>query len=193
MGCTSRRTRPSSSTVTIFTITRRNIPTRTSGPSKYYACEAEKICIDRSSFNPDRYVGDTLTCAESSKLPDAMDRDHWAFGAGCVTFFLSCGPSIQSLFPCEPSSLVADFDYYYFLLPKGVASAQVSTLPNGSYGSRSHGCCGPLISDLCLMSPFLWKNTRASLGARQCPTVSCSCLAMIECKRCLKRSKKSPS
>ncbi|KAH9975033.1 cytochrome P450 [Lactifluus volemus] len=37
---------------------------------------------DSSTFNPDRYVGDTLTCAESSKLPNAMDRDHWAFGAG---------------------------------------------------------------------------------------------------------------
>ncbi|KAI0305261.1 cytochrome P450 [Multifurca ochricompacta] len=34
------------------------------------------------AFNPDRYLGDTLTCAESSKLSDAMDRDHWAFGAG---------------------------------------------------------------------------------------------------------------
>ncbi|KAH9974786.1 cytochrome P450 [Lactifluus volemus] len=37
---------------------------------------------DSSTFNPDRYFGDTLTCAESSKLPNAMDRDHWAFGAG---------------------------------------------------------------------------------------------------------------
>ncbi|KAF8257885.1 cytochrome P450 [Lactarius quietus] len=37
---------------------------------------------DSFSFNPDRYMGDTLTCAESSKLPNAMDRDHWAFGAG---------------------------------------------------------------------------------------------------------------
>ena len=38
------------------------------------------------SFNPDRYLGDTLTCAESSKLPNAMDRDHWAFGAGWVFY-----------------------------------------------------------------------------------------------------------
>ncbi|KAI0291407.1 cytochrome P450 [Russula brevipes] len=37
---------------------------------------------DSFSFNPDRFLGDTLTCAESSKLPDAMDRDHWTFGAG---------------------------------------------------------------------------------------------------------------
>jgi len=37
---------------------------------------------DAFSFNPDRYMGDTLTCAESSKLPNAMDRDHWSFGAG---------------------------------------------------------------------------------------------------------------
>lgn len=37
---------------------------------------------DSFAFNPDRYMGDTLTCAESSKLSNAMDRDHWAFGAG---------------------------------------------------------------------------------------------------------------
>lgn len=35
-------------------------------------------------FNPDRYIGDDLTCAESAKQGDAMDRDHWAFGAGLV-------------------------------------------------------------------------------------------------------------
>ncbi|KAH9959782.1 cytochrome P450 [Russula dissimulans] len=37
---------------------------------------------DSFSFNPDRFFGDSLTCAESSKLVNAMDRDHWAFGAG---------------------------------------------------------------------------------------------------------------
>lgn len=31
-------------------------------------------------------MGDTLTCAESSKLPNAMDRDHWSFGAGLVFY-----------------------------------------------------------------------------------------------------------
>ena len=40
------------------------------------------IPVRSFSFNPDRYMGDTLTCAESSKLPNAMDRDHWSFGAG---------------------------------------------------------------------------------------------------------------
>jgi cytochrome P450 len=42
----------------------------------------EEKYSDAFSFNPDRYMGDTLTCAESSKLPNAIDRDHWAFGAG---------------------------------------------------------------------------------------------------------------
>jgi len=37
---------------------------------------------DSFVFNPDRFLGDTLTSDESSKLPNAMDRDHWAFGAG---------------------------------------------------------------------------------------------------------------
>ncbi|KAJ3785240.1 cytochrome P450 [Lentinula aff. detonsa] len=33
-------------------------------------------------FNPDRYLGDELSCAESAKLANVMERDHWAFGAG---------------------------------------------------------------------------------------------------------------
>ncbi|KAF8521209.1 cytochrome P450 [Hysterangium stoloniferum] len=33
-------------------------------------------------FNPDRYLGDTLSCEESAKLGDVMKRDHWTFGAG---------------------------------------------------------------------------------------------------------------
>ncbi|KAI9451204.1 cytochrome P450 [Russula earlei] len=37
---------------------------------------------DPFSFNPDRFLGDTLTCVESSKVPNAVDLDHWAFGAG---------------------------------------------------------------------------------------------------------------
>ncbi|ETW78112.1 cytochrome P450 monooxygenase 69 [Heterobasidion irregulare TC 32-1] len=34
------------------------------------------------TFNPDRYVGDTLTSAESANLPDPYQRDHWMFGVG---------------------------------------------------------------------------------------------------------------
>ncbi|KAG6865531.1 hypothetical protein C0991_001724 [Blastosporella zonata] len=37
---------------------------------------------DADKFNPDRYLGDNLTCAESAKLANVMERDHWAFGAG---------------------------------------------------------------------------------------------------------------
>ncbi|KXN87088.1 Isoflavone 2'-hydroxylase [Leucoagaricus sp. SymC.cos] len=33
-------------------------------------------------FDPSRYADDTLSCTESAKLPDAMKRDHWTFGAG---------------------------------------------------------------------------------------------------------------
>ncbi|KAJ4466755.1 cytochrome P450 [Lentinula aciculospora] len=38
--------------------------------------------IPRWAFNPDRYLNDELSCAESAKLSDVMDRDHWTFGAG---------------------------------------------------------------------------------------------------------------
>ncbi|KAJ7122892.1 cytochrome P450 [Mycena epipterygia] len=37
---------------------------------------------DSYTFNPDRYMGDDLTCAESAKLSNVMERDHWTFGAG---------------------------------------------------------------------------------------------------------------
>ncbi|KAJ7044580.1 cytochrome P450 [Mycena alexandri] len=37
---------------------------------------------DPYAFNPDRYLGDDLSCAESAKLGDPMKRDHWAFGGG---------------------------------------------------------------------------------------------------------------
>ncbi|KAF7352574.1 Cytochrome P450 2F2 [Mycena venus] len=37
---------------------------------------------DPYTFNPERYLGDELTSAESAKLGDPMKRDHWSFGAG---------------------------------------------------------------------------------------------------------------
>ncbi|KAF8213917.1 cytochrome P450 [Mycena galopus ATCC 62051] len=44
----------------------------------------EKRWVDpqRYTFNPDRYLGDELSSAESAKLGDPMKRDHWAFGVG---------------------------------------------------------------------------------------------------------------
>ncbi|KAI0319142.1 cytochrome P450 [Amylostereum chailletii] len=39
---------------------------------------------DAKKFDPERYFGDELSCAESSKLGDPLQRDHWAFGAGEV-------------------------------------------------------------------------------------------------------------
>ncbi|KDR71228.1 hypothetical protein GALMADRAFT_143937 [Galerina marginata CBS 339.88] len=37
---------------------------------------------DAFVFNPDRYLGDNLSCGESAKLANVMERDHWTFGAG---------------------------------------------------------------------------------------------------------------
>jgi cytochrome P450 len=37
---------------------------------------------DPHQFNPERYLGDDLSCAESTKLGDPLKRDHWTFGAG---------------------------------------------------------------------------------------------------------------
>ncbi|KAJ7460858.1 cytochrome P450 [Mycena galericulata] len=47
---------------------------------------------DAFTFNPDRYLGDDLSCSASSKLRDPMKRDHWTFGAGrriCPGFALA--------------------------------------------------------------------------------------------------------
>ena len=37
---------------------------------------------DPLTFNPDRYIADSLTSAESANLADPYQRDHWMFGAG---------------------------------------------------------------------------------------------------------------
>ncbi|KAF7352522.1 Cytochrome P450 2F2 [Mycena venus] len=37
---------------------------------------------DSYTFNPDRYLSDDLSCAESAKLSNVDLRDHWTFGAG---------------------------------------------------------------------------------------------------------------
>ncbi|KAJ7122896.1 cytochrome P450 [Mycena epipterygia] len=42
----------------------------------------EERYTDSHTFNPDRYMGDDLSCAESAKLSNVMERDHWTFGAG---------------------------------------------------------------------------------------------------------------
>jgi cytochrome P450 len=33
-------------------------------------------------FQPDRYLNDHTTSAESAHLANVMERDHWTFGAG---------------------------------------------------------------------------------------------------------------
>ena len=80
MGCTFRRTRGSYSIASTFITTRRSIQTRThpNFPRRTWLTPQ----FNRFAFNPERFLGDTLTCAESSKQSNAMDRDHWAFGAG---------------------------------------------------------------------------------------------------------------
>ncbi|KAH7010931.1 cytochrome P450 [Macrophomina phaseolina] len=37
---------------------------------------------DPETFNPDRYIDDSLTSADSANLSDPHKRDHWMFGAG---------------------------------------------------------------------------------------------------------------
>ncbi|PIL32446.1 cytochrome P450 [Ganoderma sinense ZZ0214-1] len=37
---------------------------------------------DPHMFNPDRYANDTTSSADSARLPDVVERDHWSFGMG---------------------------------------------------------------------------------------------------------------
>ena len=131
---------------------------------------------NRFTFNPDRFLDDALTSEESSKLPNAMDRDHWAFGAGCVPKRLS-PPS-----PRVMTNLLADS-----LLPPVVGSVQVSTSPNGSCGSRSHGCFGPMTSVPHPTSLYRWRNMMAILDACRYRIAFLSYQDMIESRRCWRR------
>jgi hypothetical protein len=87
-GCTSQKTRCSFSTSTQSITMKRSTRTRTHPNFLYLRLalvHVDKVhppLHDRFSFKPERFLGDTLTCAESSKLTDPIDRDHWAFGAG---------------------------------------------------------------------------------------------------------------
>ncbi|TFK38305.1 cytochrome P450 [Crucibulum laeve] len=48
-----------------------------------YSLHHNESCYpDSFTFNPDRYLGDELSCSESVKHSDVMNRDHWTFGAG---------------------------------------------------------------------------------------------------------------
>ncbi|KAJ3545766.1 hypothetical protein NM208_g2349 [Fusarium decemcellulare] len=42
----------------------------------------EQRFSDPKTFNPDRYLGDELSAAESAALTDGTKRDHFSFGAG---------------------------------------------------------------------------------------------------------------
>ncbi|TCD69744.1 hypothetical protein EIP91_006511 [Steccherinum ochraceum] len=42
----------------------------------------ERRYPDAHTFNPDRYLDDHLSSADSAKLGNVLERDHWTFGAG---------------------------------------------------------------------------------------------------------------
>ncbi|KAJ7154265.1 cytochrome P450 [Mycena filopes] len=47
---------------------------------------------DPFAFNPDRYLDDTLSSAESANVPDPYKRDHWMYGVGrriCIGMLLA--------------------------------------------------------------------------------------------------------
>ena len=55
------------------------------GPTPFFNYAEYYSFITYSAvFDPDRYLGDDLSCMESAAQSDFMKRDHWTFGAGCV-------------------------------------------------------------------------------------------------------------
>jgi hypothetical protein len=155
----------------------------TSAPAPFY---------DRFAFKPERFLGDTLTCAESSKLVDPMDRDHWAFGAGYVVQKrLSLLAFSQQAKTCL-RWLTLFIYLFVYSNARDAAAAFVpqSTSQSTSCGSRSRGCFGRMTSGRHPTSPFRWRDTAASLRARRSRIVSPSHRDIIACRRCLRRKRK---
>ena len=136
---------------------------------------------DSFTFNPERFLGDTLTCAESSNLPNAMDRDHWAFGAGYVQHSLALHAGVY----------VRVFNFLFRIAPAAAAFVRASTSQNGSCGSRSRGCSGRTTSARYPRSPYPWTDTPARLRASRSRIASRLRLDMIGCRRCLRGKRKS--
>jgi hypothetical protein len=137
---------------------------------------------NRSVFDPDRFLDDQLTSSESSKLPNAMDRDHWAFGMGYVTTCFSPRRSPWTSYLIIISLACATV----------AASVRASTSQNESCGSRSHGCSGPTRLGPCPTNLlYLWGITMPRMETRHCHIASLSHRDMSKFKRFLRRSRKS--
>ena len=103
------------------------------------------------TFNPERYLGDDLSCGESAKLANVMDRDHWTFGAGWVISIGTNSSRADKIYP----KLVAE-------------SALDFLLQNVSYGWQSRAYCGHTPSTHSQMSQFPLKNMMENLDALPC-------------------------
>ena len=83
-GCSFLRTRSWCSIAILSITTSSAIPIRESSLLPF---PSRLNVVSRSfTFNPDRYLGDNLSCAESAKLANVMERDHFTFGAGWVNY-----------------------------------------------------------------------------------------------------------
>ncbi|RDB24652.1 hypothetical protein Hypma_008227 [Hypsizygus marmoreus] len=53
-----------------------------SSPQLLHASSQRRALSRRLCIQSCRYLGDDLSCVESAKLANVMERDHWTFGAG---------------------------------------------------------------------------------------------------------------
>jgi hypothetical protein len=53
-------------------------------PTQFFCMDYCIFITYSEAFDPDRYLGDDLSCIESTAQSDFMMRDHWTFGAGYV-------------------------------------------------------------------------------------------------------------
>ena len=61
-----------------------NDPKRFPEPERFNVSQTHYmlIALAEDSMQPDRYLGDHYSNAESANLADPFQRDHWMFGAG---------------------------------------------------------------------------------------------------------------
>ena len=111
---------------------------------------------DRFAFNPDRYLGDNLSCAESANASNIMDRDHFTFGAGYVAGIVFC--------PIHAHSVTS--------LPEGGGSVLVFMSPNTNFSSPSPGFSGASLYTKYPGSRSAWTSTKAKAGKHRYLTMS---------------------
>jgi len=167
-------------------------------PSFFYT-ESRSLITYSEAFDPDRYLGDDLSCLESAAQPDAMMRDHWTFGAGYVdlvtlvdSFKLLIRPFPAVVFVLESIAQRGRYGWQYlafygasrYSLPL-VNRSVLTTGKAKTEERRSHSEC-ILSRDTKMWPPYCqaarvrWANGHIKTGYFLCS----ACLHTLVCGSC---------